>query len=392
MTGGARGVSAHWFRRDLRLSDHPIWMGLEQPEIAVVFEPASNFAPVKKFWRESVEDLQNRTPHVQWHILSGDPVSAWQDLAGRLSITRISAAHGWNFEEQGVLASVKDTLPQVEWRYFWDQCLHDPEQAKRIRIRSFTPFYHELRRQPRISQQLTATLPTPQGDEALAPSPFRGGELAGLTQLLSYLDHPEGVKKYHERRNGMLEFLDSSKLSPWLAWGCLSPLRVVHELSRILAGSSESEGAEKLLYELYWREFFKHTSLVLGRELFSLSGGKGREPEISATEELFERWRLGQTGNAFNDANMRELLHTGWMSNRGRQNVASFWAKTLRGDWRWGARWFAEQLIDHDPESNWGNWQYLAGVGYDPRDRVFNLERQAEQYDPTGAYRRRWLS
>ena len=88
---------------------------------------------------------------------------------------------------------------------------------------------------------------------------------------------------------------------------------------------------------------------------------------------------------------MRELLETGWMSNRGRQNVASFWAKTLQGDWRRGARWFAQQLIDHDPESNWGNWQYLAGVGFDPRDRVFNLERQAELYDPDGAYQRRWL-
>jgi deoxyribodipyrimidine photo-lyase len=205
------------------------------------------------------------------------------------------------------------------------------------------------------------------------------------------LQHPAGVQHYHERRNGMLEFLDSSKLSPWLAWGCISPLRVAHELLELISKGTNQEGADKLLYELYWREFFKHTSLGLGQDLFSLSGRRTRAPDITASQELFERWKLGNTGQRFNDANMRELLFTGWMSNRGRQNVASYWSKTLQGDWRWGSRWFSERLIDYDPESNWGNWQYVAGVGYDPRDRVFNLDRQAEMYDPTGAYQRRWL-
>jgi len=131
--------------------------------------------------------------------------------------------------------------------------------------------------------------------------------------------------------------------------------------------------------------------LGLGKNLFSLAGRKNQAPDISAGEELFERWKLGNTGQRFNDADMRELFLKGWMSNRGRQSVASDWSKTLEGDWRWGARWFSERLVDYDPESDWGHWQYVAGVGYDPRDQVFNLDRQAEMYDSTGAYQRRWL-
>jgi deoxyribodipyrimidine photo-lyase len=390
-------IWAHWFRRDLRLADHPIWAELHEgrqphPEIAVVFEPLTSFGPVRNFWRESVEDLQRRTPQIRWFLLNGDPVSAWHSLASEFSITRISTAKSWNFEEEILLSSVRDALPQVEWSLFRDQCLHDPEQIKRSQIRGFTPFYHELRKKPLLGHQLSASLSS-QATVSSGPvaSEFRGGELAGLAQLFSYLRHPEGVLRYHERRNGMLEFLDSSKLSPWLSWGCLSPLRVAQELSGYLKEEPDAEGPQKLLYELYWREFFKHTSLALGPALFSVSGVRGREPQISAGQEVFERWKLGLSGQPFNDANMRELLQTGWMSNRGRQNVASFWTKTLQGDWRWGARWFSEQLVDYDPESNFGNWQYLAGVGYDSRDRVFNLDRQADLYDPTGAYQRRWL-
>lgn len=381
---------AHWFRRDLRLSDHPVWRAqADHPQIAVVFEPESSFGPVRQFWRESVEDLQARTPQIRWLILKGDPASAWQSVARELSITKISTAKSWNSEEEALLVSVKDALTEVEWSFFRDQCLHDPERVKAKRIRSFTPFYYEIRKEPSLKQDLSGSLPS-QVTESGEPAPpeLRGGELAGLRQLKFYLRHPDGVIQYHERRNGMLEFLDSSKLSPWLSWGCLSPLRVVQELS---VCGVDGEGPQKLLYELYWREFFKHTSLALGSKLFSLSGVRGHEPKITATLELFEQWRRGTTGHAFNDANMRELLQTGWMSNRGRQNVASFWSKTLQGDWRWGARWFSEQLVDYDPESNWGNWQYLAGVGYDPRDRVFNLDRQADLYDPTGAYQQRWL-
>jgi deoxyribodipyrimidine photo-lyase len=89
---------------------------------------------------------------------------------------------------------------------------------------------------------------------------------------------------------------------------------------------------------------------------------------------------------------MRELKATGFMSNRGRQNVASFWVHEYAQDWRYGAAYFEEQLIDYDPASNWGNWAYLAGVGHDPRGwRKFNIEKQAQQYDPDDKYQDLWL-
>ena len=102
-------------------------------------------------------------------------------------------------------------------------------------------------------------------------------------------------------------------------------------------------------------------------------------------ERDFERWIEGRTGVPFVDANMREIARTGYMSNRGRQNVASFLAKWLRLDWRWGASYFEHILVDYDVCSNWGNWQYVAGVGSDPRDRRFDVLRQGEHYDPQGA-------
>jgi len=106
---------------------------------------------------------------------------------------------------------------------------------------------------------------------------------------------------------------------------------------------------------------------------------------------MFDLWAIGKTGVPFVDANMRELTATGWMSNRGRQNVASFLVRDLKVNWQMGAEYFESQLIDYDTCSNWGNWNYVAGVGSDPReDRYFNILTQAKNYDPLGDYVRLW--
>jgi deoxyribodipyrimidine photo-lyase len=135
--------------------------------------------------------------------------------------------------------------------------------------------------------------------------------------------------------------------------------------------------------------------LKYGTSLFKLGGIRGKEInrfEPFDASDRFDAWVNGQTGDDFVDANMRELKLTGFMSNRGRQNVASFLVHQLKLDWRKGAAYFEKQLIDYDVFSNWGNWAYLAGVGNDPREnRVFNTKRQAEMYDPGGEYIRKWL-
>jgi deoxyribodipyrimidine photo-lyase len=115
---------------------------------------------------------------------------------------------------------------------------------------------------------------------------------------------------------------------------------------------------------------------------------------LTETEQLklFNAWCKGTSPDDFINANMQELNQTGWMSNRGRQNVASYLVKTLHVHWQWGAAYFERKLIDYDAASNWGNWAYLAGVGQDPRDRIFNTKLQAERYDRDGAYQKKWLS
>ena len=127
-------------------------------------------------------------------------------------------------------------------------------------------------------------------------------------------------------------------------------------------------------------------------QIFHLKGINRKEYEWSTDYEKFENWTNGETKEPFVNANMLELKHTGWMSNRGRQICASYLTKYLNIDWRWGAYYFESLLIDYDVDSNYGNWMYLAGVGNDPRDRIFNMKLQQEKYDPNFEFINKWLA
>ena len=116
-----------------------------------------------------------------------------------------------------------------------------------------------------------------------------------------------------------------------------------------------------------------------------------RQYQWNTNAPLIEKWIEGKTDEPFVNANMIELKKTGWMSNRGRQNVASYFAKNLKLDWRIGASYFESMLIDYDVHSNYGNWMYVSGVGNDPRDRKFNIKLQAERYDTNNAFQNLWL-
>jgi deoxyribodipyrimidine photo-lyase len=218
------------------------------------------------------------------------------------------------------------------------------------------------------------------------------GESAGLTRLKEYLWDLDRLKIYKETRNGMMNWDDSSKLSPWLSIGALSPRLVYKEIQNYEQSRTKNESTYWLVFELLWRDYFQFNAQKHGARLFGPRGQLSQNNRDNDLALTFEKWRSGNTGDAFVDANMRELAQTGWMSNRGRQNVASYLAKTLGLPWQWGAAYFEAQLIDYDAASNWGNWAYLAGVGQDPRNRQFNTERQAALYDPEGSYRARWLA
>jgi deoxyribodipyrimidine photo-lyase len=229
---------------------------------------------------------------------------------------------------------------------------------------------------------------------------FRGGETAALERLDEYFFQQNCLETYFHTRNGLLGPNYSTKFSPWLALGCLSPRYIVTQISRYEQERVKNKDTYWLILELHFRDYFKFYSLHHQNKLFRLWGPKGSTTAVSSSPpqrwskdmDLCRKWCEGSTGNPFVDANMRELNETGWMSNRGRQVVASYLTRDMGVDWRLGAMYFESKLIDHDPALNWGNWTYAAGVGSDPReDRYFFIPKQVQQYDPEYRYIHHWL-
>lgn len=222
--------------------------------------------------------------------------------------------------------------------------------------------------------------------------PFHGGETAGLARVQYYLWDSDLLQKYKETRNGMVGGDYSSKLSPYLAHGCISGRWVYSQIKAYEQERVKNNSTYWLVFEFLWRDFLKFLGLKVGNRLFYRNGMKTRKFEWSQDPQLFQAWCEGKTGYPLIDGNMRELLHTGFMSNRGRQIVCSFLTKDMKVDWRMGAEWFESLLIDHDPCANYGNWQYGSGVGVDPReDRYFSIPKQQKTYDPKKEYAKLWI-
>lgn len=224
---------------------------------------------------------------------------------------------------------------------------------------------------------------------------FKGGETAALERVEYYCSVGR-IDRYKQTRNGMVGGDFSTKLSPWLALGAISGRSVYHRVKQFEKETGiANEDTYWVIFELLWRDYMRFYAIKYGTRMFKLLGAQG--PKASGKypwrrdEDLFTAWATGNTGYPFIDANMRELMLTGFMSNRGRQNVASFLVRDMGLDWRMGARHFERYLLDYDPCSNYGNWQYAAGVGSDPReDRYFNIAKQASSYDPDCSYIKLW--
>lgn len=222
---------------------------------------------------------------------------------------------------------------------------------------------------------------------------FKGGETAGLERLRYYFEGHRFASTYKETRNEMIGADFSTKFSAWLAQGCISPKMIYQELKKYEEKCGENDSTYWIFFELLWRDFFRLMAKKYGNHLF-MKGGLRQivNKDLTNDHHLFRLWKEGRTGVPFIDANMREIALTGFMSNRGRQNVASFLVHDLKVNWQMGAEYFESVLIDYDTASNWGNWNYIAGVGNDPReDRKFNVLSQAKRYDPNGDYVKLWL-
>jgi len=220
---------------------------------------------------------------------------------------------------------------------------------------------------------------------------FVGGEDAALHRMQKWMFDDNKLKDYFDIRNGMVGEGYSSKFSPWLALGCLSPRRVWSECQRYEKETGiKNKSTYWLVFELTWRDFFIHMGLSQGDKLFIPGGVTGDKSPWHGSRENLEKWKAGRTGDQLVDANMRELALTGFMSNRGRQNVASYLIFDLGVDWRYGAAHFEEHLLDYDPCSNWGNWVAAAGLT-GQRVNKFNTKKQLSDYDPKREYVNLWL-
>ncbi|WP_020500237.1 cryptochrome/photolyase family protein [Sciscionella marina] len=253
----------------------------------------------------------------------------------------------------------------------------------------FTPYHRRWADAPWRGQAVTPRrLRLPPGVEpSVQPSPGRsaswpGGETHARRRAERWLR--QGIDEYQDRHDDLAADA-TSKLSPDLHFGCLS----ARELAAT-AAARETAGAAAFARQLAWRDF--HHQVLAARPAAAHRDYRPRGDAWRDDGQALDAWRDGQTGIPIVDAGMRQLRHEGWMHNRARLIVASFLTKTLYLDWRHGAAHFTEHLLDADIANNQLNWQWVAGTGTDTRpNRVLNPLRQAERYDPTGDYTRRWV-
>ena len=223
--------------------------------------------------------------------------------------------------------------------------------------------------------------------------PFLGGSNEGMKRIDYYFWKSKKLSFYKKTRNGLLKTDYSSKLSSWLANGALSAKQIYWEVKNYEKKVLKNSSTYWLIFELLWRDYFKFISMKYGNKIFHLNGISSAKRDWNRDTKKINDWINGKTKEPFIDSNMIELKKTGWMSNRGRQNVASYLTKDLQIDWRIGAAYFESMLIDYDVHSNYGNWMYNAGVGNDPLpDRKFNPKIQSERYDPNKIFQKLWLN
>jgi deoxyribodipyrimidine photo-lyase len=261
-------------------------------------------------------------------------------------------------------------------------------------FRVFTPFWNRWRTlPPRRAASTPTRVGVPAGAVSLElpalsdlidglPSPdvTPGGESAGRTRVAAWVR--QGLEAYPERHDDLAGDA-TSRLSPYIHFGCVSPAEIV----RRCAGRP---GGEAFLRQLCWRDFHHQVTAAfpaIAREDYRPRGHRWVDEEAH-----LEAWKEGRTGYPIVDAGMRQLRREGFMHNRARLITASFLIKDLSIDWRRGAAHFLEWLVDGDIANNSGNWQWVAGTGNDTRPhRMFNPTRQAERFDPAGDYVRRYV-
>lgn len=414
-----------WFRNDLRTNDHEsLFRAAQLGEVIPLycfdlhhFENTEYGFPKTgairaAFLIESVAELRRQLNN-SLIVRIGKPEEVIPELVQELDIDAIHYHAEATDEELRVEMAVKESV-NIPVNVFYGHTLYHPDDLpfgiaelpgvfttfrkqteKKCRVRK--P-YSKVQIAKRAFEIEMGKIPSVEdlGLESHIPDnrsvlTFKGGEREAESRMAHYFFESKSVSNYKFTRNGLLGANYSSKLSPWLAHGCISARTVYDELEKYEIEVEKNVSTYWMKFELMWRDYFRFSTMRFGIKLFKPGGIQNKKLVKKTDKTLFYRWVNGETGIPFIDANMRELNLTGFMSNRGRQNTASFLAQNLDIDWRWGAAWFESKLIDYDVCSNWGNWAYNATVGHDPRNRYFNILNQADNYDSNGKYVRFWI-
>ncbi len=400
----------------------------------------------RRFLMESLKDLAHQLEGIglKLWVLNGIPEEILPRILNAIPDSKVHFSFEYAYDETQIEQKLTYELSSRQWEGFWSGTLVDPENVPFSIDRlpnGFSSFRNKVEKYssypdpvntPKVAQPFTQDhwgedpvllnlkkslaspmdaiqtiafigadegkmIEIPTCDEADVQTycvqwnkVIKGGASAGWDRLNDYLWDSNRVASYKKTRNGLIGLEYSTKFSVWLANGSLSVRSIAAEITKYENERVKNDSTYWVIFELLWRDFFRLSALKYGPKWFAKGGIQSKSMNYEQNALNLQAWIHAKTGFSFIDGNMKELATLGFMSNRGRQNVSSFFTQNLNLDWRIGAEYFEHHLIDYDPASNYGNWMYNATLGHDPRNRFFNIELQADRYDSSGEYVRLW--
>ena len=388
-----------WFKNDLRLHDNEVLVKAVNRGAPILFlyclDPnlfKNTFLSFKKtglnryfFIKQTLEDLERslKDLDVKLIITYNSAEIVIPKLIGKYNIDIIYTEQEYAHEELIVLEKLqKKVAPAVVIEQIWGKTLYHiddipfkiediPLTSKAYRIptgknvtvrqplaipEKLLPMDHTEHSYFPSLQELGFT-----ASDTIEKQPFmHGGESKALEQLQHYTFDTELLTSYRWTRNRSLGYEYSTKFSPYLAVGSLSPRTIYNQVKKYEQEVKKNQSTWWVIFELVWRDYFTFKGMKMGNAIFKTEGYRNKKLEFTNHKELFEKWCTGNTGVPFVDAHMRQLNQTGYMSNRGRVNCSSFLVHDYKIDWTWGAAYFENRLIDYDVSSNWMNWHVQA--------------------------------
>ena len=423
-------TSLVWFRNNLRVLDNiSLTKSIEESDKTIGFiniDPndfkETNFGFKKtekyraKFLLETISDLKSQLEilNISLIITHRDFGQSIKEIIDQYGITNIYTQTEWTRDELREESFIPEEINLIK---DFDQFLFSPNDVRSLYDnipRGFSNFRKKCEKYLSVNDTLSIPKSLNSDNKISVEYPipslsdlgfkdfevhkdsvfrFKGGETNAKNRIRNYFFETRNVSTYKLTRNGLIGEDYSSKFSPWLANGSVSVKYIFKSLKEYEKEVEKNDSTYWLYFELIWRDFFKYVSMQHKDKFFNKDGIYGEDKEWSDDQDILLNWINGKTNEPFVNANMIELSQTGFMSNRGRQNVSNYLTKELKIDWRIGAEYFESMLIDYDVHSNYGNWLYNAGIGNDSMPfRKFNPKLQSERYDPDKSYEKIWLN